>query len=196
MKSISLRPPLLAAATTLSGQSETQLRRYFEGMSVVVNIDMPGSSQGVEVRPNDELPLDYRKLPEATKRYGIGIHKGDRIMVTKVLIKGDHIEFQLGGGGFGTFSDRARTMQAPVGIYESKSRHEKHLEDRLKWANGWERSRLKNELNQERRERLRNNTANAVINAQLRQQQQANIREERKEAGSRFNIRYKKRLYQ
>jgi hypothetical protein len=191
MRSLSFLLPLLAGATALFGQSDMQLRRYFEGMSVVVKIDMPGSSQGVEVRPNDELPLDFRKLAEETKRYGVGIHQGDRIMVTKVLIKGDHIEFQLGGGGFGTFADRARTMQAPAGTYESKSRYEKDLEDRVKWAHGWERTRLQNQLNQARRDRLRNNLDTASANAQLRQQQQANIREERKGAGSRFNILYK-----
>ncbi|MFN5581990.1 hypothetical protein [Gemmatimonas sp.] len=44
------------------------------------------------------------------KEFGTALDVGQQVMVTKVVVKGDsHIEFQLGGGGFGTLSDDAGT---------------------------------------------------------------------------------------
>jgi hypothetical protein len=39
------------------------------------------------------------------KRYGTAIRRGDEVLVTKIKLKSDPIEFQLGGGGYGTFGD-------------------------------------------------------------------------------------------
>jgi hypothetical protein len=35
------------------------------------------------------------------------VRRGDQVLVTKVKVKKDLIEFQLGGGGYGTFGDDA-----------------------------------------------------------------------------------------
>jgi hypothetical protein len=182
----------LAAVSPAFAQSEAQLRQYFEGMTVLVKIDMPATSDGVEVRPVAAMPVNFRDLANNIKQYGIGVHQGDRVMVTKVLVKGDHIEVQLGGGGFGTIGDRLRTMPAaPLPIYQSKTREEKHLEDQLKWASGSERRRIHDRLDEIRRDQRRDTALNAVVNAQVRQQQEANVRAQAAQSGSRFNIRYR-----
>jgi hypothetical protein len=177
---------LLSAALPLLAQNEIELRRHFEGLSVIVRIDMPGSSDGVTVHPSAEIPLDFRRLANDLKRYTTAIREGDRIQVTKVFVKKDHIEFHLGGGGFGTFGDMMSTPSAPSSSY-SKSRYERELEDRLKSATGNERDRLRTELERERRNRSRENSANA----QARIEREALIMEKRQRGGSRFNIHYR-----
>ena len=45
--------------TTAYAQDENELRSAFEGRTVVVKIDMPATSQGVDIHPEQERPLDY-----------------------------------------------------------------------------------------------------------------------------------------
>ena len=54
------------------------------------------------------------------------IHKGDTARVTAVVVKEDRIEFQLDGGGFGTFLDDTNTTVTPKTV--EKSDYEKQLE--------------------------------------------------------------------
>jgi len=103
-----LLPSLLLLALLpggLQAQNEAALRRAFEGQSVVVKIDMPGTSSGVNVFPSQDRPVDFPDVAEKLKRYGTALRTGDAVMVTKVKVKDDLIEFQLGGGGYGTFGD-------------------------------------------------------------------------------------------
>ncbi len=83
------------------------LRRAFEGKTVVVKLDMPGDDGGINLFPDREDPVDFRKIGDAIKHYGASLRKGDEVMVTKVHLKPKLIEFQLGGGGFGSFGDMA-----------------------------------------------------------------------------------------
>jgi hypothetical protein len=179
------------AALLAWSQDDLELRRHFEGMSVVVKIDMPAASSGVGVEPNAELPIDYRKIGSDIKRYGVGVHEGERIVVTKVFVKKDHIEFHLGGGGFGTWGDYMRIPSASYSSYRGKSGYERDLENRLRSSTGAERDRIHGELNRARYQRRRDDRVSDAINAQARIDREILIREERVKDGSRFNIWYR-----
>ena len=183
---------LLAAAATPSpalAQSEDQLRTFFEGKTVRVKIEMPGTEDGVDVYPGTAHPIDFPKHATRLKRSGTALRRGDEVLVTKLKVKKDLIEFQLGGGGYGTFGDddspNVFVPSAP------KTEREKNLEKDLeKTTNPIQRRRMSEELDALRRDRQRENARNQAEAAQARQTKEANIRQRRLEGGSRFNLRY------
>lgn len=95
----------ISCASGLFAQDEMALRRAFEGSTVTLRIDMPGTSDGVTVSPGSPLPLDVQAYRGAIQSYGIAIRAGARAMVTRIKVKKSLIEFQLDGGGYGTFGD-------------------------------------------------------------------------------------------
>jgi len=103
---------LLAVTTTavLAAQDESQLRRAFEGKRMTVKIDMPASQEGVDVFAGSNRPIDFPKLSGRLKKYGVAIRDGESAMITKVKVKGDLVEIQLGGGGYGTSGDVLASM--------------------------------------------------------------------------------------
>lgn len=118
--------PLLLARDLEATQDERTLKRAFEGTTVTVRMDMPGTEDGVDVYPGAGTPLDYARYAQRLKTYGVAIRTGESVMVTKVKVKDDLIEFQLGGGGFGTMGDDDRTTVTAPSV--PKSNREKDLE--------------------------------------------------------------------
>src|SRR3989454_11782537 len=100
---------VVAIAAPASAQNEQALRAFFEGRRVTLKIDMPGSSDGVDVHVDAARAIDYREYGDHLKGHGTAIRSGDTSVVTLVKLKKDLIEFQLGGGGFGTFGDATST---------------------------------------------------------------------------------------
>src|SRR6266850_1645307 len=96
---------VLVASPAL-GQGEDALREAFEGRTVTVKIDMPATGTGIEIRPEQKPPIDFRRLGELMKRQGTSVQSGQSIIVTKVKARKNYIEFQLGGGGYGTIGDK------------------------------------------------------------------------------------------
>src|SRR5882672_5366233 len=88
---------LLAAPA--AAQSEDTLRAFFEGKRVVTKIDMPGTSDGVDVRADASRAIDYPQYGYRLKTYGTALRAGESVIVTLVKLKTDLIEFQLAGGG-------------------------------------------------------------------------------------------------
>ena len=125
---------------------------------------MPASSDGVEIRGGQ---ADFHKISDRIRQYGVGVHSGQSIAITKIIVKSKNIEVHLGGGGFGTFSDRLVVAAASSpASYEGKSRREKDLEDELKFTNDYRtRVRIRRELDDLQRDRERNNATTAAINA-------------------------------
>src|SRR6266487_748543 len=120
---------LLALAAPAAAQTEEALRAAFEGKRVTLRIDMPGTSDGVDVHGDARHALDYKEYGDRLKRYGTAIRAGDSVTVTVVKLKKDLIEFQLAGGGFGTFGDDTSTS---VSIPDArKTEREKELERRI-----------------------------------------------------------------
>ncbi|AHG90111.1 hypothetical protein J421_2574 [Gemmatirosa kalamazoonensis] len=182
---------LAAMARGAAAQNEAALRQAFEGRTVAVKIDMPATSQGVNVYPQDGMPLDYRELAQRLKDNGTALKMGTSIMVTKVVVKKDHIEFQLGGGGYGTFGDWMTSPSSVNSISEGESQREKDLKSAIKNSSGDEKKRLERELSSERSSRERENSKAQAEAAQANMAREANIRTKRLDAGSRFNIYYR-----
>jgi hypothetical protein len=176
-------------ASSAAAQSEDQLRAFFEGKSVRIRIEMPGSSEGVDVFPGTTQPVDFPKLATRLKRFGTAIYRGQEVLITKIKLKNDHIEFQLGGGGYGTFGDdTSPNVSVPSA---PKSGRERSLEeDVAKTTDPAQKRRLKEELDRLRNERAREDARNRAQAAQATAIREANIRQRRLEGGSRFNIQY------
>src|SRR5262249_41988106 len=100
---------VLLTALPARAQDEAALRSALEGRQVVVKIDMPGTSDGVDLRVDSDRPMDARQYGDRLKKFGMAIRAGDASTVTLVKLKKDLIEFQIGGGGFGTFGDDTST---------------------------------------------------------------------------------------
>ena len=180
---------LTYAAAPLGAQSETVLKEYFEGRTVAPKLAMPGTEDGVDVYPGSPRPLDYSRYASRLKEYGTAIRAGEPVMVTKVKLKSKHIEFQLGGGGYGTFGDetssQVSTEPAP------KTKREKNLEAELQRVTDPARKRaLKEELDDLKSAREREDARNRSAVAEAEEHRKSNIRQRRLEGGSRFNLRY------
>ena len=108
----------------LSAQSSpSALASYFTGKEVVLKIDMPGTQQGVDLRFNKDNPMNWKEYSSRLKSNGVAIHKGDTARVTGVVVKDDRIEFQLDGGGFGTFLDDSSTTVAPKSVDKATTKN-------------------------------------------------------------------------
>lgn len=184
---------LCLTASPAMAQSEDQLRAYFEGKSVRVKLEMPGTSEGVDVYPGTARPVDFPKHASRLKRFGTAIRRGDEVLITKIKLKNDHIEFQLGGGGFGTFGDDTSPYVSVPSA--SKSEREKNLErDLPKTTDPTEKRKIKEDLDRIRNSREREDARNRAEAAQAQALKEANIRQRRLEGGSRFNIQYERNV--
>ncbi|MFN8580460.1 MAG: hypothetical protein U0163_05705 [Gemmatimonadaceae bacterium] len=175
----------------LAAQDENALRAAFEGKVVTVKMDMPATARGVEVFPQQSMPVNFREVAERIKDYGVALKMGQQVMVTKVLVKRDsHIEFQLGGGGYGTFGDYSPSSVSASSEPESKL--ERALKDSIKSAPGpTKRKQFEKELATARESRERENDKAKAEALQANAARETLLRQRRAEAGSRFNVRYK-----
>lgn len=168
---------------------EEVLRDRFEGTYVRVKLDMPAHQKGIDVYPQERPNLDYSELAKRIKRYGISVRRDDVILVTKVKVKKDLIEFQLGGGGYGTFGDDTGDVSVPSA---AKTRREKNLEEDLKrTSDPAKRRAIQEEIDDLRREREREDARNAAIAAEASEVKKESIRGRAVESGSRFNVRFR-----
>jgi hypothetical protein len=185
---------LVPAATPLSAQdravqsTEDDLRRHFEGRTVTLKLDMPATEKGVDVHPRRERPLDYPAYASRLKEYGTAIRSGERSIVTKVKLKGKHIEFQLGGGGYGTFGDPGADVSAPT---TPKTKREEELDKLIgRTSNRAERRRLERERDELRKEREAEDVRLRAASADAQERRREQVRSTALESGSRFNIRF------
>src|SRR5664279_1366044 len=114
----------LPGAAQSAGQ--TALQNYFVGRQVKLQIDMPGTQQGVDLRMERDDPMDWKSYSNRLKQFGPAIRSSDRSTITTVVVKKNLIELQLDGGGFGTFWDDSDSKVTPYAV--EKSNYEKQLE--------------------------------------------------------------------
>ena len=184
---------LLALAAPAAAQNEGVLREYFEGKRVTLRMDMPGTSDGVDVHADARRAIDYTRYRDELKRYGTAIRSGDSVVVTLIKVKKDLIEVQFGGGGFGTFGDDTSTS-AYIPLME-KSEREEHLEKRVKDEDDRERRRqLQRELDDLRNRRERENRRIMAERERLEEIKRERVEAARLRGGSRFNLRYDDRV--
>jgi hypothetical protein len=193
-----MKAPAAAAIAALLAapafaQNEAALRSAFEGRRVTVKVDMPGSSDGIDVRVEPGRSLDMNRYRSDLKKYGAAIHAGDTAMVTLVKVKKDIIELQLDGGGFGTFGD---DTSSSVNMADApKSEREKTLEKEVRDEKDATRKKsLQTELDRLKDRREAENRRIAVERSRLEAIKRDQIAEKRLRGGSRFNIRYKDRV--
>ena len=106
---------MLCCGSCWSAQSgQPALQSYFVGRQVQLQIDMPGSAKGVDLRVDAADPMDWKQYSSRLKEFGPAIRSGDRATVTTIVVKKNLIEFQLDGGGFGTFWDDTKIGRAHV----------------------------------------------------------------------------------
>jgi hypothetical protein len=191
MKYLMLSALILTAAAPLRAQNEGVLRQAFEGKVVAVKIDMPATSRGVDVYPLETKAVDFPEVAQRLKDNSTALKIGQQVMVTKIVVKGNsHIEFQLGGGGYGTLGDNTSTSVSTVNQGETKA--EKALRDSIKAATGpTKRKQFEKELSSLRAERERENARAEAEAKQAQSVMEANLRAKRAESGSRFNVRYR-----
>jgi hypothetical protein len=181
---------LFLGAAPLPAQSEAALRQHFEGKMVTMKLAMPGTEYGVDIYPLAEPPLDYPRYADRLKDYGTAIRSGESVMITKVKVKSKLIEFQLGGGGYGTSGDETSSNMSVSST--PKTKREKNLEAELKRETDPNKQRdMKEEIDKLRAEREREDARNRASVAEAEEQRKQNIRQRRIEGGSRFNIRYR-----
>lgn len=184
---------LVVSARSAAAQNEAALRAAFEGKTVALRIEMPATSEGIDVYPLDTNPVNFHQVAQRLKDNGTAIRIGQHVMVTKIVVKGDsHIEFQLGGGGYGTFGDMVSngSIGGPAQVGETKE--EKALRESIKRTSDRdERKRLERELDRLRSTRARENARAAAEIQQANMARESLIRARRVESGSRFNIRYR-----
>jgi hypothetical protein len=188
---------LFACGTLASAQEEAALKAAFERQRVTVRIDMPGSDDGVDVRVQtgivSSINLDLPRYRNDLKRYGTAIRAGDSAMVTLVKVKKDIIEFQLDGGGFGTFGDNTSTS-SNIPLVEKTAR-EKTLENQLKTEKDADKRRsMQSELDRLRDRREFENRRIRADRERDEEIKRERVAADRLRGGSRFNIRYKDRV--
>jgi hypothetical protein len=174
-------------------QNESVLRQAFEGKVVSVKIDMPATSRGVDVYPLDPMAVDFREVAQRLKDNSTSLRIGQQVMITKVLVKkNSHIEFQLGGGGYGTFGDNTSDGSGLNAVTQGETKAEKALRDSINKAQGpTKRKQFEKELASLRAERERENARAEAEAKQAQSVIEANLRAKRAESGSRFNVRYR-----
>jgi hypothetical protein len=189
MKKAAVLISFLLVAVPLWAQDAQSLSQFFEGKQVVVKIDMPGSQQGVDIFPQRNNMLDAKAYGKRMKSFPIALHNGDAVMITTVKVKDKLIEFQLGGGGFGTFGDDTDTSvkftPAP------KSDREKDLENQLSQTdNPDQKASIQRQLDYVRRQRERDDQRNKAIAEQAARIKTMQVNDDRMKGGSRFNLKY------
>ncbi len=179
---------IMSAAVSASAQTEAELKRYFEGRRVYLKIDMPATKDGVNVYAGRAQTFDYSNYAAKLRQHGASLRRGESAMITKIRVKGKHIEFQLDGGGYGVMGDETPGVYAPVA---GKSRREKRLEEELKREEDpRRRRRIREELDGLRRDREREDRINQSIAEQAEEEQRARIEQKALRAGSRFNVHF------
>ncbi len=180
---------MVASPVSAQNSGQAALQNAFVGKQVTLQIDMPGTQQGVDLRMDRDDPMDWKQYSGRLKQFGPALRSGDRATITTLVVKKNLIEFQLDGGGFGTFWDDTNTNVTPYHV--DKSSYERQLERDLNNTTDPQRRRdLQRQLDYERSRRDREQRADdraASIASQLKAQQ---VADKRLRGGSRFNLRW------
>lgn len=152
-------------------------------------MDMPGTQQGVDLYPDRPQPLDLKSYSSRVKKFGVAIRNGDSVMITKIKVKDNNIEFQLAGGGYGTAGDDTDTSAHYTPA--DKSSREKDLENQLRTEKDPDRRRsLQRDLDRARSDRERRDDRARADAESAAESKRARIDNRRIQGGSRFNLHF------
>lgn len=183
---------LLGLSTTPAfAQNEEALRNAFMGRRVAIRVDMPASHKGVDLRFDRDVPFDLKENSDRIRERDAALQAGDVIPVTYIKVKGDLIEFHLGGGGFNWFTD-STTRSAST---STKTVRETDLEKEIRNETDRDRKRrLERELDDLRRDRQRRDDRERRDVEEYNRDARERDLERALRSGSRFNLRFKKRV--
>jgi hypothetical protein len=183
-----LLTPSFQPGCLLARQSGSNISEFFEGRKVVVRLDMPGTHQGIDIYPQRPQPFDAKSYGNRLKQFGVSLRNGDSAMVTKVKVKDGNVEFQLGGGGYGTAGDDTDTSVHFTAL--EKSSREKDLERDIKAESNSDRRRsLQRDLEEIRSDRERHDRHERQIAEEAAESKRRLVADRRMKGGSRFNLR-------
>ena len=176
-------------AAPAAAQNEATLRSFFEGKRVAVKIDMPGTSDGVDVNADASHSLESRQYGVRLKAYGASLRAGDSAIVTLVKVKKDPTGVPAGRRGFAPFKDdSSSSVSIPL---VKKSDREKELEKSVREETDPRRKReLREQLDDQRDRRERENRRIEEERIRAEERKKERIARERLQGGSRFNLRY------
>lgn len=189
---LALSAVLLACASTSAlAQDESALRNAFMGRNVAILVDMPASHKGVDLRFDRSMPFDIKENSDRMREHDASLLAGDVIPVTFVKVKGDLIEFHLGGGGFNWYSES--TTKTPT--LSSKTVRETEIEKELKIEADRDRKRrLERELDDIKRDRdIRDARERRAVDEYNLRAREVDL-ERALRSGSRFNLRFKREV--
>jgi hypothetical protein len=190
--SIFLFGSVLAASAQDTG--EFALKQFFEGRTVVVKMDMPGTKSGVDLYPDNPKKLfDYNKHLRRLRDFGVSIPNGSETVITKIEFDGKTVEVHLDGGGFGNSADLSRVGPAPDRPVDlPKSQRELDLERQISEETDRRRlAVLRSELEYEREQRREADRRRREEYEYRVREREERLTYERSIRGSRFNLVYK-----
>ena len=178
-------------ASPALAQNEAALKNAFMGRQVSIRVDMPASHKGVDLRFDRDVPFDLKENSDRIREHDASLKAGDVIQVTYIKVKGDLIEFHLGGGGFNWFSDTTTKSASSSG----KTVRETDLEKEIRNETDRDRKRrLERDLEDLRRDRqARDDRANRDVEDYNQRARERDMDRALK-SGSRFNLRFKKNV--
>jgi len=172
-------------------QNETALKNALMGRQVAIRVDMPASHKGIDLHFDKDVPFDLKENSDRIREHDAALKSGDTIQVTYLKVKGDMIEFHLGGGGFNWSSDTTTKSMS----YASKTARETDLEKQIKNESDRDRKhRLERELDDLRHERERRDERTKRDIDEYNLQAHDRDMERALKSGSRFNLRFKKNV--
>ncbi len=176
----------LLVGAPLYAQSEAHLQQAFVGKTIAPKLDMPGASAGVNIRPEATPPTDAREQARLFTNYEVGAKAGQPIKITRIKAKDDMIEIHLGAGGFSTWGSRPQPVTPTP-----KSEREFGLEVAYGAAtDAFQKAEIRKEI-----ETLKNQRA--IQDQKQRERYDRAMeayRQGQRDSGSRFNLRFKKKL--
>ena len=178
---------LAAPRAEAQGPNEAEIKKYFEGKRVTLRIDMPGAADGVDIRV--DRPFDAQQYGDRLRRFGTSIRSRETATITTIKVKKDLVEFQLDGGGYGTFGDDTSLSVNMPDV--PKSNREKDLEAATKReTDATKKRQLQRELDDVRNARERETRRIAIDRTFAEERKRAQVSERRLQGGSRFNVRF------
>lgn len=192
MKSRNVAAVVAVALATVPGvafaQTEEALKNAFVGRRIVLRVDMPATYKGVDLRFDRDAPFDMKEHSERVASADVSIRQGDSATITHVKVKDDLIELHLDGGGFQNASTRTAT-------YVSKTNAQSDLERDLKKETDPERRRrMQRDIDDMERERQRRQERENRETEEYNREARIRDQERALRSGSRFNLRFKKRV--
>ena len=179
---------LVIGAPDAFAQTEDALKNAFVGRKVTLMVDMPATYKGIDLRFDRDAPFDLKENAERIAQSDISIRRGDSSTVTFIKLKDDLIEFHLDGGGFQNASTRTAR-------YISKTTTQSNLErDLKKETDPDRRRRMQREIDDLERDRQRQQDRENRDTEEYNREARERDRERALRSGSRFNLRFKKRV--